>query len=211
MKKIVGLYKRTSTDRQDKGFQAQEQALLNYCQTHNIENYAFYEDFGVSGAKSARRRPGLKKLLQDAQDGLISKVIVYSLSRFGRSTVQLLNDIELLNKLGVEFHSLSESLDTKTASGRVFLTILSALAAYEREVASERIKNGLKNARKKGKRIGRKPQPRNTQAMVSLRSAGFNIREIASRLELSRSMVQRELYKLPTISDPKTLPKIVNS
>ena len=84
MKKIA-VYCRTSTERQSKGLESQRRALMEYCKIKNLPKPLLYEDFGISGAKTSR--PHLDRLMDDAFNGELSKVIVYSFSRFARSTV----------------------------------------------------------------------------------------------------------------------------
>jgi DNA invertase Pin-like site-specific DNA recombinase len=101
------------------------------------------------------------------KEGQVSTIIVFSFSRFARSTVHLLEALNFFHEHNIAFISLSEKLDTSTAMGRAVFTIISAISQLERELISERVKNGLKNAAAKGKQIGR-PKTVNTKLIKEL-------------------------------------------
>jgi DNA invertase Pin-like site-specific DNA recombinase len=126
--KEVALYSRVSTAMQDNGLEAQERALETYCNTQNIKNYKKFSDRNVSGAKE--NRPELDHLMREVVEGKISKVVVYSFSRFARSTKHLLTALEIFKKFNVEFISLSEQIDTSSAIGTAFFTIIGAISHY---------------------------------------------------------------------------------
>lgn len=105
----------------------------------------------ITGTK--KDRPQLNKLLDDVQSGDL--VVITELARLGRSTKDLIQIAELLNKKKVEIISLKEKLDTTTASGKLMFNMLSVLAQFERDVISERTIEGLKAARARGKMGGR--------------------------------------------------------
>lgn len=174
--KRVALYARTSTSTQSTGLEAQVRALNTYCETWGIANPELYSDEGVSGTKSSR--PDLDRLMAAIERGEVSSVIVYSFSRFARSVTHLLQALKQFEQHGVAFISISENLDTRTSTGKFVFTILAALAALEREILVERVKNGLTNARAKGKRLGR-PQTRNNELITELLQRGFSYRKIA--------------------------------
>ena len=90
----------------------------------------------------------------DARSGKLERVIVYSFSRFARSTQHLLSALTEFQELNIFFISISESIDTHTPIGRAMFTIISAISQLERELVVERVKNGLENARAKGQTFG---------------------------------------------------------
>lgn len=103
-------------------------------------------------------RKELKRMLAKLKRG--DKVIVVKLDRISRSTLDLL---ELMNKLqaeGVEFQSLGDAIDTTTAQGKFFFTVTAAFSQMERELISERTKDGLRDAKERGIKVGRPPVPR---------------------------------------------------
>lgn len=190
MEKKIGLYCRTSTNYQSKGLEAQERALLEYCQGKSITNYRLYRDEGISGAKASR--PELDRMLSDVRDGELSAVIVYSFSRFARSTQHLLSALEEFRALGVSFVSISENLETESALGKALFVIISAISELEREILSERVRNGLNNAKKKGKKLGRR-KTRNSALILELSKQSYSQREIAKLAGCSKTAVYREL------------------
>lgn len=192
MGKYIALYCRTSTGYQNKGLESQERALLEYCQSHQIKNYRIYRDAGISGAKSSR--PELDRMVEAVRAGEVSSVIVYSFSRFARSTQHLLSALEEFRNLGVSFVSISEKLDTESALGKALFVIISAISELEREILSERVRNGLNNARKKGSRLGRK-KTRNAALIIELSKQNYSQREIAKLAGCSKTSVCRELKK----------------
>lgn len=186
----VALYCRVSTSYQSNGLEAQQRALKDYCLSKNISDFKIYSDENVSGVKSSR--PSLDLLMQAIEDGHVSKVIVYSFSRFARSTQHLLSALEIFKKNKVEFISISEQIDTSSAIGTAFFTIIGAIAQLERELISERVRNGLKNAQAKGKKIGR-PKTRPGNTILSLRQEKYSYREIAKLVGVSHTAVAREV------------------
>lgn len=188
--KTTALYSRVSTAMQGNGLEAQERALESFCNSQNIKSYQIFSDQNISGTKESR--PELDKLMRLVEEGKISKVIVYSFSRFARSTRHLLNALEFFKKHNVEFISISESIDTSTNFGKFFFTIIGALALLERELISERVINGLKNAKAKGKKIGR-PKIRPGETILNLRKKNHSYREIAKIIRMSHTAVAREI------------------
>lgn len=185
----VAIYARTSTNNQLKGLESQVRALKSYCGSKEVTDYKLYSDSGVSGSKSSR--PQLDALMKAVKDKKVDTVIVYSFSRFSRSTKHLLDTLELFNSLGVTFISISENLDTRTAMGKAVFTIISSLSQLERELISERVKNGIENARAKGKRIGRSKE-RNSELIRNLRDQSMSYHEIARLTGYSISTISRE-------------------
>ncbi|NTB04410.1 recombinase family protein [Agrobacterium tumefaciens] len=110
-------------------------------------------DEGYSGADFTR--PGLTRLLGKLRRG--DTIVVWRLDRLGRSLFELLKLVRDLNERGVEFRSLSESLDTGTPAGRLLLHVLASMAEFERSLISERTRAGMAAARARGSRIGRRP------------------------------------------------------
>ncbi len=156
MQKKVALYIRVSTDAQfEEGYSvdAQKEMLAAYCKTKGWKRYEFYIDGGFTGSNIDR--PEMKRLIDEAQQGLISAVVVYKLDRLSRSqkdTLYLIEDV--FNPAGVAFTSLNENLDTATPMGRAMLGIMSAFAQLERETIRERTRMGMKERVKGGLWMG---------------------------------------------------------
>lgn len=188
----VAIYTRTSTDRQQSGLEAQKRALEEFCKARGITEYLVFEDFGVSGTKNSR--PELDRLMVNVRNGNVNTVIVYSFSRFARSTKFLLDTLEEFGKLKVNFISLSENVDLSTAIGKAMFTIISAIATLERDLISERVRNGLVNARAKGKKIGR-PVKVNQELIVTLKNEGYTYRQIGKMLGVGQGSITKALKK----------------
>jgi DNA invertase Pin-like site-specific DNA recombinase len=188
--KLLATYGRTSTDKQDTGLEAQQRTLREWCKANGHENYLEFADAGVSGMKSSR--PEFDKMMAKVRAGEIGTVLVYSFSRFARSTKHLIDSLEEFNRLGVSFISKTEQIDTSTPIGKAMFTIISAIAQLERDLTAERVRNGLRNARAKGKVLGR-PKAREDAPILELHRAGLKVAEIASRLKITRQSVYRAL------------------
>src|SRR5262249_20693276 len=111
---------------------------------------------------------------------------------FARSVSHLLRALEEFSHLGIDFVSLSESIDTSTPMGKMIFTVLGAVAELERNLIKERVHMGISRARKQGKRLGRPKRAfdrEKAQALVQTMS----IRQVAQQLGLSRGVVKRAL------------------
>jgi DNA invertase Pin-like site-specific DNA recombinase len=139
-----------------------------------------YIDVGISGTKE--KRPELDRLLADAHRRRFDVVVVWRFDRFARSVSHLLRALETFQALGIEFVSLSEQLDTSTPTGKMVFTVLGAVAELERSLIVERAKAGLRNARAKGKRLGRPTKSVDPTTVTRLRSQGASWRAIANQL-----------------------------
>ena len=129
---------------------------------NTIRQEILMKDLGVekvyiekASGKSRTARPELEAMMDFVREG--DTVIVESISRFARSTKDLLNLVEELSKKGVEFVSQKESIDTTTPQGKFMLTVFGAMAELEREQTLQRQKEGIAAAKEEGKYTGRKP------------------------------------------------------
>ena len=153
----TAIYARVSTNNgQDPEMQLRE--VRDYCQRRGWELKGEYVDT-ISGAKDSR--PELNRLLADAHRRQFDAVVVWKFDRFARSVSHLLRALENFRSLGIEFVSLSEQMDTSTPAGKMVFTVLAAVAELERSLIAERVRAGLRNARAKGKRLGRPPKALN--------------------------------------------------
>jgi DNA invertase Pin-like site-specific DNA recombinase len=175
----TAVYARVSTTNgQDPEMQIRE--LRDYCQRRGWEVAREYVDVGISGAKE--KRPELDKLLADAHRRHFDAVVVWRFDRFARSVSHLLRALENFRSLGVEFVSLSEQVDTSTPTGKMVFTVLGAVAELERSLIVERVKAGLRNARAKGKHLGRPRKLRDATEIKRLRVQGVSWRAIGKKL-----------------------------
>ena len=190
MSKRVALYARVSTDQQATGLEAQVRVLKEYCAHNKIEDFELYTDENVSGTKNSR--PALDRMMAAVTEREISSVVVYSFSRFARSTTHLLSALEKFKKHGVNFVSLTEKIDTNSPLGLAIFTILGAVATLERDLIAERVRNGLANARAKGKHIGR-AKLRDSELIRKLLKAKVTYRRIAEIAKCSHGSVHAEV------------------
>ena len=176
------LYARVSTNNgQDPELQSRE--IREYCLRRGWPLVGEYVDLGISGAKE--RRPELDRLIADAHRRKFEVVVVWKFDRFARSVSHLLRALETFRALGIEFVSLSEQVDTSTPTGKMVLTVLGAVAELERSLIAERVRAGLRNARAKGKRLGRPTKHVDPAAVALLRSQGLPWRRVGARLGVS--------------------------
>jgi DNA invertase Pin-like site-specific DNA recombinase len=129
--------------------------------------------------------------MADAHRRRMDVVAVWKFDRMARSVSHLLRALETFNSLGIEFVSLSESLDTATPEGRMVFTVLGAVAELERSLIVERVKAGLRNARAKGKKLGRPRVYLDPHKIAALRAEGLSWAKIAKRLGAGEGTVYR--------------------
>lgn len=161
-----------------------------YCARRSWDISAEYVDH-ISGTKD--KRPTLDRLMADAHRRRFDAVVVWKFDRFARSVSHLLRATETFYALGIEFVSLSEQMDTSTPVGKMIFTVLVAVAEFERSLIVERVKAGLRNARAKGKRLGRPRVSVSATKIRERREGGLTLREIARRCRVSKTTVIRAL------------------
>ena len=133
-KKCV-LYPRVSTEMQVDGYslEGQKNSLKRFADREEMEIVGIYEDAGKSG-KSIEGRPAFKKMLSDIKNGLeIDYILVYKLSRFGRNAADILNSLEFVQSYGINLICIEEGIDSSQTSGKLLISVLSAVAEIERE------------------------------------------------------------------------------
>lgn len=182
-KVLAAVYSRVSTIGlgQDPAMQTRE--LTEYCQRRGWEIFDCYVDNGVSGKKDSR--PALNRLMSAAHARRFDVVICWRFDRFSRSVSHLCRALETFDSLGIQFVSLCEQVDTSTPTGKLVFTILGAVAEGERNLIAERVRAGLRNARAKGKRLGRPRKSVDVDRIKSLRTSGHSWRKIAGMMKLS--------------------------
>ncbi len=176
------IYARVSTANSGQDPEVQLRELREYCQRRGWEIASEFRDVGVSGSKDSR--PQLNRLMADAKRRRFDAVVVHRFDRFARSVSHLLRALEEFRALGIEFVSLSEQVDTSTPTGKLVFTVLGAVAELERSLIAERVKAGLRNARSKGKKLGRPKAVVDQRKIAALRSRGLSWRNIAVRLDV---------------------------
>src|SRR5215471_7319097 len=167
----TAVYARVSTLGKGQDTEVQLRELREYMSRRGWQLAGECVDVGISGAKE--RRPQLDRLVADAHRCSFDAIAVWRFDRFARSVSHLLHALETFKALGIEFVSLSEQVDTSTPTGKMVFTVLGAVAELERSLIVERVKAGLRNARAKGKRLGRPPKDLDTGIVFALRREGL--------------------------------------
>lgn len=146
------LYPRVSTEMQVDGYSldGQKNSLKRFAEREEMEIVGIYEDAGKSG-KSIEGRPAFQKMLSDIKNGLdIAYVLVYKLSRFGRNAADILNSLEFIQSYGVNLICIEEGIDSSQTSGKLLISVLSAVAEIERENIIEQTMNGRREKARQG-------------------------------------------------------------
>jgi site-specific DNA recombinase len=209
MIKVVG-YVRVSTDEQrDSGhsLDAQKEKLKAYAALYDLELVELVEDGGES-AKTLKR-PGLQRVLAMLKHGSADGLLIAKLDRLTRSVSdwQTLIDGFFGERAGKNLHSVADSIDTRTAAGRLVLNVLLSVAQWEREAIGERTRDALQHKKRKNQRVGTIPfgkaladdgvnlkdndvESQAIRLIRDLRAEGYTLRAIAKELE-SRGVLNK--------------------
>jgi DNA invertase Pin-like site-specific DNA recombinase len=185
----VGIYARVST--KDQSCDLQLRDLRAYCAARQFTVIREYVDLGQSGTKDTR--PALSELMTDARKRKLDAILVWRFDRFARSTKHLLLSLEEFRALGIQFTSYSESLDTSTPLGQAIFVIVAAVAQLERDLICERVNAGIRNARARGKRLGRPRRYVDLDNILEMRAAGVSLENIANALGVGYGTVRDRL------------------
>ena len=157
--KAIG-YIRVSTEEQAKhgiSLDMQRAKIAAYASLEDLDLIDTIADEGISGC-SIKGRPGIQKVLEMVKSKQTKAVIVYKLDRLARNTIEALQVSRLLDRNGVALHSITEKLDTKSAMGRFFFTIMASIAEMERGIIGERIQGAMARKRQLGEACNNNPQ-----------------------------------------------------
>lgn len=157
------IYTRKSTDegldRDFNSLDAQREAAESYVGSQKHEGWTAlpdrYDDGGFTGANM--ERPALKRLLQDVENGLVDIILVYKVDRLSRSLIDFARMMDVLERHGVSFVSVTQHFDTSTPMGRLTLNVLLSFAQFEREMITDRVRDAVAGAKRKGKFTGGTP------------------------------------------------------
>jgi DNA invertase Pin-like site-specific DNA recombinase len=154
-------YLRISTE--DQSLEPQRLELKAWCERNGWTVVAEYSDV-ISGAKATR--PGMDRMLGHCAAGGVDAIVIVRLDRLGRSVLNVASLIERLDAMNVALVCTAQGIDTRKDSpcGRLQLAMLSAVAAFERDLIRERTKAGLRAAVARGKKLGRRPMARDAEA-----------------------------------------------
>lgn len=154
----------------------------------------FFEDNGLSGAD--KKRPGLARALRALNPG--DTLVVWRLDRLGRSISHLIEIVGKLHSRRIEFQSLTEGIDTNSASGRLVFHIMAAISEFERALISERTTAGIAAARARGQRHGRRPSLTDAQceeAFRAIRSGGRSEADLADQYHVHPRTFRRGIAR----------------
>jgi DNA invertase Pin-like site-specific DNA recombinase len=185
----VAIYARVSTTNHGQDVSLQTRELEQFATARGWRLVDSYLDLGISGSKD--KRPELDRLIADAHKRRFDVVIVWKFDRFARSVSHLLRALENFNALGIAFVSLSEQMDTTTPTGKMIFTVLGAVAELERSLIVERVRAGLRNARAKGKTLGRPRATVDAARITALRAQGLSWAKIGTQLGVGEGTVYR--------------------
>jgi DNA invertase Pin-like site-specific DNA recombinase len=179
----VAIYARVSTVGNGQSPEMQLRELREYVERRGFTLAGEYVDCGISGTKDSR--PELNQLMADAHKRRFDAVCVWKFDRFARSVSHLLRALETFKALGIEFISFSEQMDTSTPTGKMVFTVLGAVAELERSLIAERVRAGLRNAKAKGRVLGRPKSNVDTAQIARLRGQGLSVAAVAEQLGVS--------------------------
>ena len=200
--KRAALYMRVSTLDQHP-----ESQLHNLRQMAAQRGYEIVHEYTdrISGAKATR--PRLDQMMADARRGRFYIVLVWASDRIARSVKHFLDVLDELNRLGIEYVSFRENIDTAGPLGRAIVVIIGAIAELERSLIVERVRAGMRRARLEGQHIGRNPLVLDHAGIQQDRSRGQSLRQIARGHCISTATVQRVLRKPPAQVETQVLDK----
>lgn len=182
MTKNIALYARVSTDKQ-----TCDNQLIELRQTAERLGYTIvheYVDHAISGVKGRDERPSLDRMLKDASIRKFEMVMIFDITRLGRSLQHCIETLNYLNSIGVDLFFQKQSIDTSTPVGRLTFSLLASLGEYERELIRERIIAGVNRAKESGKKLGRPSSVTDgmKNAIQILRDKGMGIVAISRQL-----------------------------
>ena len=190
MSKVV-IYGRVSTN--DQTTDNQIYKLKEIIENRNWNLVDTYTDEGISGSKGRDKRPEFNRLYEDMVKGKFDKILVWDVSRLGRSLQDLVLFLNDLNSVDVGLYIHQSGLDTSTPSGRMMFQMVGVFSEFERSMISERVKSGLERVKKQGKKLGRKATITNEikDNILELLIEGKPYSYIANELNVSKATVCR--------------------
>ena len=219
MKKAIG-YIRVSTQSQASegvSLEAQEAKIKAWCELNSYELVQIFKDAGISGS-SLKGREGLADAIEATKKGFA--LVAYSMSRLSRSIRDMLDIGDQLNRNDSDMVSLTEKIDTTTATGKMVFNMMAVMNQFERDQCSERTKIALQHKKSKGERVGSIPhgykakgkkliKNKDEQKILTLvkqlREQGYTLRAISNELEL-KGIFNREGRKFA----PQSINSILN-
>ena len=189
----VAIYSRVSTD--DQTTENQINLLTEIADRNGWIIVDTYTDHGISGSKGRDKRPEFDRLCKDMVRRKFDTIMVWDVSRLGRSLQHLIEFLEDVNSVNCNLYIHQQGLDTSTPSGRMMFQMVGVFAEFERSMISERVKLGLSRVKASGKKLG---QPTKiSDGLVSdiweLKKQGLSLNMITELVPVSRSTVYKVL------------------
>ena len=187
----TAIYMRVSTSLQTTD--NQHVALQEYATRMNYEITSIYKDEGISGIKNKSQRPALNEMMKDVVKGKFSQILIYDISRLGRSLKDLVNILNDFNQSKVRLIFIQNGIDTSNSTGQMMFQLLGVFAEWERQTIVDRVNAGLVRARQNGKKLGR-PSTINDSvisAVKLLRNQNLGIRKISTQLRIGVGTVMK--------------------
>ncbi len=189
MSKVV-VYLRVSTV--DQNTELQKREVEQYLIARGWTALCFFED-KASGTNDNRSQ--FQEMMTMAKSRKFDVLVCWKLDRLFRSMKHLVVTLSELQDLNIQFISLKDQIDLTTSSGRLMMHLIAAFAEFEADLIKERVNAGLRNAKAKGKILGR-PKVINPNVVMSLRQKGLSLSEIARQIGVSKSSVSKTLTAL---------------
>jgi len=192
VEKVV-IYSRVST--KDQNCENQIRLLKEIVERNNWDLVDLYVDVGISGSKGRESRKEFDRLNKDMIRRKFNRILVWDISRLGRSLQHLVEFLNEVNSIGCNLYIHQSGLDTSTPNGKMMFQMIGVFSEFEREMISERVKIGLERVKSKGKKLGR-PQRVNLSMideMKNLKNIGWSYGKISEKLGVSKMTVSRTL------------------
>ena len=185
----VVVYSRVSTN--DQNWENQIYFLQKIVDQNGWNLVDTYVDIGISGSKGRENRKEFDRLNKDMIRRKFTKILVWDVSRLGRSLRHLVEFLNDLNSVNCNLYIHQSGLDTSTPSGKMMFQMIGVFSEFEREMISERVKIGLERVKSKGKKLGRpkKVDLAMTDEMNKLKDIGWSYGKISSHLGVSKMTV----------------------
>lgn len=187
----AALYGRVSTTGHGQDPETQMRPLREMADRRGWKVAGEFVDNGISGSK--KERPELDRLMALVRRGRVDVVAVWKFDRFARSVSHLLAALEEFKTQGVDFVSITESVDTSTPMGMMIFVVVAAINEFERDLIRERVQAGVHRAQAQGRHCGRPRKEIDLRAAKELLGNGHSVRQVSDMLGIPRSTLRRKL------------------
>ena len=185
----TAIYARVST-KKNQTTDNQVIALQEIAKKAGWEVSKIFVDEGISGGKGRKDRPALDEMLSSITRREVNRVLVWDVSRLGRSLSDLISTMKEIQSVGCNLYLHNQNIDTSTPAGEAMFGMLSIFASFERGMIQDRVKAGLERAKKQGKKLGRPGvRPYIKKEVFDLFKSGMKQKDIAAKVGISPSKV----------------------